>query len=192
MKNLLLSTVFFICCFTANAQDKSNSENKPQQPQWTITNNYSKSDNGQLIISLPAQAAITCIVNRTGEAKTFALHNDQPKELAPGKYDITFWGIKIPAVAVEKRMDTRILAGILNSTVKGLWEVWTPEGTKIYSAGGPKMVALPVGNYIVKTSGAEIKTTIRDGKISIFSFTNYRSLWHSIGIFSSNFFIKNK
>jgi hypothetical protein len=44
---------------------------------------------------------------------------------------------------------------------------------KVFSAGSPKMIALPVGNYLLKTQGAEIKTTIRDGKISLFSFTKF-------------------
>ena len=173
MKKILSAFLFFICLHSLYAQDNLNKEVKPSAPQWTIKNNYSKSDNGQLLISLPAQAALTCIVNRTGETKSFALHNDVPKELKPGTYDVTFWGIKIPSVSVEKAKDTRIMAGVLNSTVRGLWEVWTADGIKIYSSGGPKQVALPPGDYIVKTGSAEIKTTITDGKISIFSFTRY-------------------
>jgi hypothetical protein len=88
-------------------------------------------------------------------------------------YDITFQGLKIPSVVVEKGKETRILAGVLNSTVKGLWEVWNADSIKVFSAGSPKMIALPVGNYLLKTQGAEIKTTIRDGKISLFSFTKF-------------------
>lgn len=173
MKKILTFFVFVFSTITVHAQDNVNREAKPPVIQWTIKHNYSKSDNGQLLISLPVQATMVCIVNRSGETKTFALRNDSPKELLPGNYEVTFWGIKIPLVVVEKAKDTRILAGVLNSTVKGLWEVWTPEGIKIYGSGGPKQVALPIGNYIVKTSGAEIKTTINDGKISIFSFTKY-------------------
>lgn len=162
MKKILFIFSFFVFAITANAQNK-----------WSVSNNYSKSDGGQLLISLPVQAALNCIVNAVGKPKTFSLRNDSPKELEPGNYDVIFWGIKIPSVTVEKRKDTRIFAGVLNSTVKGLWEVWTTDSVKIYSAGGPKQVALPVGNYIVKTGGAEIKTTITDGKVSIFSFTRY-------------------
>lgn len=174
MKKILSTLIFFICALTLNAQDNVNREAKPPLNQWAITNNYSlKGATGQLIVSLPVQATIVCIVARKGEAKTFTLHNGTPKELPTGNYDITFWGIKIPSVVVEKGKDTRILAGVLNSTVKGLWEIWTAESVKIFSAGSPKMVALPVGNYIVKTHGAEIKTTITDGKVSIFSFTSY-------------------
>lgn len=173
MKKILSIITFFICALTIHAQDNVNREAKVPLTQWAVNSNYSKSDKGQLIINLPVQAAMVCIVNRSGEAKTFALHAGTPKELLPGSYDITFWGIKIPSVAIEKAKDTRILAGVLNSTVKGLWEIWTSNAVKIFSAGGPKQVALPVGNYIVKTHGAEIKTTITDGKVSIFSFTNY-------------------
>lgn len=173
MKKILSAATFLICALTIHAQDNVNKEAKVPLTQWAINSNYAKSDKGQLIISLPVQAAMVCLVNRSGDAKTFALHIGNPKELLPGSYDITFWGIKIPSVSVEKAKDTRILAGVLNSTVKGLWEIWTPDAVKIFSAGGPKQVALPVGNYIIKTHGAEIKTTISDGKVSIFSFTNY-------------------
>lgn len=162
MQKITFTVLFFISAISLHAQNK-----------WSVSNNYSKSDGGQLLITLPVQAALNCIVNPVGKPKTFALRNDSPKELEPGSYDVIFWGIKIPSVAVEKRKDTRIFAGVLNSTVKGLWEVWTTDSVKIYSAGGPKQVALPVGNYIIKTSGASINTTITDGKVSIFSFTKY-------------------
>ena len=173
MKKILSAATFLICALAIHAQDNVNKEAKVPLTQWAINSNYTKSDKGQLIINLPVQAAMVCVVNRSGDAKTFALHIGNPKELLPGSYDITFWGIKIPSVSVEKAKDTRILAGVLNSTVKGLWEIWTPDAVKIFSAGGPKQVALPVGNYIIKTHGAEIKTTISDGKVSIFSLTNY-------------------
>lgn len=173
MKKIFSAITFFISALALHAQDNVNREAKVPLNQWAVNSNYSKSDKGQLIINLPVQAAMVCIVNRSGEAKTFALHAGTPKELLPGSYDITFWGIKIPSVAIEKAKDTRILAGVLNSTVKGLWEIWTTDTVKIFSAGGPKQVALPVGNYIIKTHGAEIKTTISDGKVSIFSFTGY-------------------
>lgn len=173
MIKILTSFILIFIGLTIQAQDNVNRDVKPPVTQWAIKNNFSKSDKGQLLITLPVQAAMVCTVNRAGEAKTFTLRNDSPKELLPGNYDVTFWGIKIPLVIVEKAKDTRILAGVLNSTVKGLWEVWTSDGIKIYTSGGPKQVALPVGNYVVKTGGAEIKTTITDGKVSIFSFARY-------------------
>ena len=170
MKKIIPAWFLMLASFAVTAQDKVNKETQTQVVRWTISNNYSKSDNGQLFIQLPVQSALSCIVNKTGEAKSFALHNETPKELPPANYDVTFWGIRIPAVAVEKRKDTRILAGVLNSMVKAPWEVWTADGIKVYSAGGPKQVALPPGDYVVKTGGAEIKITITDGKVSIFNF----------------------
>jgi len=173
MKTLISFLAF---CFSFSfiiAQENVNRQAKAPVSHWSISNNYSKSDNGQLVINLPGQAALAVVVKPVGATKTFALRNASAKELPPGSYDITFWGIKIPGVVVEKRKDTRIHAGILHSTVKGTWEVWTIDGIKVYTSGGPKQVALPVGDYILKTKGAEIKTAINDGKISIFSFTNY-------------------
>ena len=171
MKNILLVSVFF--CFVIPLFAQVNNKEVKPLIRWSVSNNYSKSDNGQLILNLPMPATLVCIVNRIGEAKTFALRSDTPKELPPGTYDITFQGIKIPSVVVEKRKDTRIYAGVVNSTVKGPWEIWTTDGVKIFAAGSPKKLALPVGNYILKTGGAEIKTTINDGKVTMLSFTNY-------------------
>ena len=174
MKKIVSAVTFFICALTVHAQDNVNREAKVPLTQWAVNSNYSKSDKGRLIINLPVEvAAMVCLVNKSGDAKTFALHLNNPKELLPGSYDITFWGIKIPSVTVEKAKDTRILAGVLNSTVKGLWEIWTTDGLKIFSSSGPKQIALPIGNYIIKTHGAEIKTAISDGKVSIFSYTGY-------------------
>jgi hypothetical protein len=173
MIKLLLALVFFTSMHTLNAQDVSK-EIKSEPVRWGMANNFSlKGEIGQLVINLPVQSTLKCFVNRTGETKTFSLQANTAKDLLPGKYDILFQGIKIPLVVVEKGKETRILAGILNSTVKGLWEIWTADSVKIFSAGSPKMVALPVGNYIVKTQGVEIKTIIRDGKISMFSYTKY-------------------
>ncbi len=84
------------------AQDNTNKNAKPQPVQWQSDLNYSlKGPNGQLIIKLPEQASLNCIVNRPGETKTFALRNETPKELIPGNYEVTIWGIKIPVV-IEK------------------------------------------------------------------------------------------
>ena len=133
-----------------------------------------KGDVGLLTISLPAQGGLSFTVARAGEAKNlYTWHNSTTRELPPGTYDITFWNIKIPGVVVEKGKETRILAGVLNSTVKRPWEVWTADSVKVYGAGGAKMVALPPGKYIIKTGNVEIKTTITDGQISIFSYTAY-------------------
>ena len=174
MKNIVSLLVLLIISFTINAQDKANTENKVPN-QWTMRPNYSlKGDVGLLTINLPAQGTIMFTVARSGVAKKlFTWHSSTTKELPPGTYDITFWNIKIPSVVIEKGKETRVFAGILNSTVKKPWEVWTVGGEKVFSAGSAKMVALPAGKYIVKTGAAEIKTTINDGQVSIFSFTAY-------------------
>jgi len=174
MKKLVAPFVFMLCGLTTIAQTP-NKETLSQPVKWGIANNFSlKGDIGQIIINLPVQATLICTIARSGEVKNLHnLRNSVPKDLPPGMYDITFQGLKIPSVVVEKGKETRILAGVLNSTVKGLWEVWNTDSVKVFSAGSPKMIALPVGNYLLKTQGAEIKTTIRDGKISLFSFTKF-------------------
>lgn len=172
MKSALSILLLFCYAFAVKAQDKNNPEIKPDQ--WAMVPNYSKAVTGQLLINLPAQATLTCTVAKAGDAKIlFSLKGNTPKDIAPGVYDITCWGIKINSVTVEKGKGTRIFAGVLNSTVKKPWEVWTADGVKIYAAGSAKMVALLPGKYIVKTSGVEIKTTITDGQVTMFSYTAY-------------------
>jgi len=172
MKKILFLLSFIIITLTINAQEK-NTETKPAN-QWSMITNYGlKGPNGQIVINLPAQATMLCMIALSGQPKNlYTWHGSMTKEFAPGNYDLTFWNLKIPVI-VEKGKDTRIYTGVLNSTVKKPWEVWTTDGTKVFSTGSAKMVALPVGKYIIKTSGTEIKTTINDGKITIFSFTNY-------------------
>ncbi len=169
MKTTATILSFIIFSLALQAQDKTSTEIS----KWEQIINYKlKGNTGQLIINLPVAAYLQCIIAREGETKNIAtLRNEMPKELPPGNYTVTFLGIKIP-VTIEKGNDSRIKAGVLQSTVKGVWEIWA-DGIKIFSAGAPKFVALPAGDYIVKTSVAEIKTTIRDGKVSIFSFTKY-------------------
>lgn len=159
-------TAFFISlafCIIANAQDKS---------KWTMIPNLSlKGENGLLIVSLPVQAAVSFTVTHHGDPKIlYSWHTATKKDLPPGNYDIIFWNIKIPVV-IEKQKETRILAGVLNSTVKKPWEVWSNDSTKIFSAGSAKMVALPAGKYILKTGSVSVKTNITDGQVSIFSYT---------------------
>lgn len=172
MKKILSVLSLGIITFMVSAQEKG-AENKPAI-QWSMITNYGlKGPNGNIIINLPAQATLMCMISLSGQPKNlYTWHSSMTKEFAPGNYDLTFWNIKIPVV-VEKGKDTRILTGVLNSTVKKPWEVWTTEGMKVFSAGSAKMVALPVGKYIIKTSGIDIKTTINDGKVTIFSFTSY-------------------
>ncbi|MDQ6757771.1 MAG: hypothetical protein M3004_12640 [Bacteroidota bacterium] len=171
MKKILLALILFIVTYKINAQDKTNTETKPR---WAMINNANlKGPTGQVIINLPQPATMVCTITKSGDSKNlYTWHSSIAKEFAPGNYDVTFWNIKIPIV-VEKGKDTRIFAGVLNSTVRKPWEVCTIDGVKVYAAGSAKMVALPAGRYIVKTGGAEIKTTITDGQTSIFSFTAY-------------------
>lgn len=172
MKQVLSILIFAIFSSTINAQEKAPVENKVSQ--WSIVTNFTmKGDNGQLILNLPTQASLAFTVARSGDPKILLnWHGSNTKDMPPGNYEITFWNLKIPVV-IEKGKETRIFAGVLNSTVKKPWEVWTITGEKVYAAGGAKMVALPPGKYVIKTGGVEIKTTITDGQTSIFSFTSY-------------------
>ena len=166
---IILSILLFLNIINVNAQQNLHKDS------WSkITNPSLKGENGLLTINLPAPSALNFTVALEGDTKIlYNWHSSTSKELAPGNYDISFWGIKIPSVSVEKGKESRIFAGVLNSTVKGLWEIWTMDSTKVFNAGGPKQVALPTGKYIVKTHGADIKTTIYDNRVSIFSFSSY-------------------
>lgn len=172
MKLIFSILTFAFFSSAINAQEKTSPENKTSQ--WAMIPNLAmKGDNGLLILYLPTQSTISFAVARSGEPKMLLnWHGSNTKDLPPGNYDVTFWNIKIPIV-IEKGKETRIFAGVLNSTVKKPWEVWTINGEKVYAASGAKMVALPPGKYIIKTGGTEIKTTINDGQTSIFSFTSY-------------------
>ena len=142
-------------------------------PQWAMIPNYSlKGENGVLVINLPSPAAMNFTVSAAGDPKIlYTWHGNTYKDMPPGNYEVNFWNIKIP-VTIEKQKETRVYAGVLNSTVKAHWEVWTTDSVsvKVFEAPSAKMVALPAAKYIIKTGGVEIKTYIKDGQTSIFSF----------------------
>ncbi len=165
MKRILAGLAFIVATLAVNAQEKVVTETQAPA-RWAIINNPGlKGANGVLTINLPVQSGMQLSIAKAGDAKIlFNWHGSTTKELPPGYYDITFWGIKIPSVAVEKGRETRIFAGVLNSTVKKPWEIWTATGEKVYAGGGTKMVALPVGKYIMKTSGTELKQPLTTGR----------------------------
>lgn len=170
MRKIIFGISLLMMVWFAKAQEKTDAK----APQWAMIPNYStKGDNGLLIINLPAPAAMNFTVVKPGDPRIiYTWHSSTSKELPAGNYEVTFWNIRIP-VTITKQNETRVYAGVLNSTVKKPWEVWTMDSTKVFGAGSAKMVALPAGRYIIKTSGTEIKTTIRDGQVSIFSFAGY-------------------
>ena len=50
MKKIIPAWFLMLASFAVTAQDKVNKETQTQVVRWTISNNYSKSDNGQLFI----------------------------------------------------------------------------------------------------------------------------------------------
>ena len=68
MKKIFLAVTCFIFVSALHAQDNVIREAKAPQTLWVVNSNYSKIDKGQLIISLPVQAAIVCLVNKSGDA----------------------------------------------------------------------------------------------------------------------------
>ena len=118
MKKIFFSILFSLSLFAVAAQATNTGIKAPVQ--WTMRPNYDvKGDVGLLTINLPSQGSLSFTVARTGDAKNlYTWRNSTTREIPPGTYDIMFWNIRIPNVVVEKGKETRVLAGVLNATVK--------------------------------------------------------------------------
>lgn len=94
-----------------------------------------------------------------------ALTNERSFSLTPGTYDINISGSLAKDVPVQKAMETRIKAGILNVVGSGMWTLYDDKkSTQIYFSPSAKKIGLPIGIYQIEINGKIKKIIIKDGE----------------------------
>ena len=122
---------------------------------------------GRVYLDLPADVQCVIFIYQVGTNKIIkGSSTDRSFYLAPGKYDISASSAKMQEVEIQKGMDTRIKAGILNVGSPTTWAIYD-ENKKIRITGGSgaKKIGLPVGNYQLQMSGGFQAVTIKDREI---------------------------
>ena len=135
--------------------------------QWVITQNLlTKGATGKLFLNLPkgAESIITISQPVTERQVSYSL-NDHAFSLVPGTYDVTLSGSKVKGVPIQKGMDTRIKAGVLNVVATGTWTLYDEKKDRqVYYSNNPKQIGLPIGTYQLEINGTKQLVVIKDGE----------------------------
>ncbi|MBI1343598.1 MAG: hypothetical protein GC171_11745 [Terrimonas sp.] len=141
-------------------------------PTYEIANNASlKGATGRLILKLPDDADFSIHkVLASGDKKYIGqFFRGDNIGLFPGNYDVYIYGAIVPNVEIQKGMETRIKAGVLNFTDALLYRVYGPNGnTWVEMFKGPKKIGLPVGTYSISVNGQSMEIVIKDGEVTDF------------------------
>ena len=137
---------------------------------WEIKQNTSiKNATGRIFIKIPKE--VDCIISisqpATGKEVYYsgALTNERSFSLAAGTFDVKISGSSIKNVPVQKAMETRIKAGILNVVESGIWTLYDEKKNKqIYFSPTAKKIGLPIGIYQIEINGTIKKIIIMDGE----------------------------
>ena len=141
------------------------------EKNWEIKPNTSiKNATGRIFIKIPKD--IECIISisqpNTGKEVYYsgALTNQRSFSLAPGTVDVKISGSTIKNVPVQKGMETRVKAGILNVVTSEIWTLYDEKKSKqIYFSTTAKKIGLPIGIYQIEKNGRTEQIKIKDSEI---------------------------
>ncbi len=150
---------------TPGINTSNNTNDSTNNKKWEIKANPSlKGATGRLLLNLPADAECFIYIYAYGDKKQlYGTSKDRVFSLMPGLYDILISSASLQEVAIQKGMDTRIRAGILNISSSTAWELYDETGkVRITGASKASKIGLPVGNYQLKMAGAFQSVMIKD------------------------------
>jgi hypothetical protein len=134
---------------------------------WEMKANTIPGTTGRILITLPADIECVGYIYTHGKnerLKTFS--KDRVFLLIPGVYDLRVSSeIVQDEINVQKGMDTRIHAGILNVVTPAAWNLFDEsKKIRITGATGSKKIGLPTGTYQLKINGTFLPVIIKDGE----------------------------
>ena len=96
-------------------------------------------------------------------------NNKKTINLIPGEYNIFFTYIPVLGVPIQKGMNTRLKAGLLNVVTAGQWQIWNEEKTKVHVVYyKPSKIGLPIGKYNIQLAGQYKAIEIKEGEVTEF------------------------
>ena len=154
-----------------NINDSSNSKslknNVADIKKWEMKPGISKVA-PKIFINIPRNVeCITSILQYNSEKEVTysgALTNERNFHLQPGSYDVKLSGSIIKNIPVQKGMDTRIKAGILNVVTSGIWTLYDENKNQVYFSTTEKKIGLPTGIYQIEINGNTKPVLIKDGE----------------------------
>ena len=155
----------------AIASKKISGENDSEK--WVITSSDSKGATGTVSINLPEGVEWHLDIKSSDDQALGKWddrwNNKKTISLLPGKYNIFFTYIPVLGVPIQKGMNTRLKAGVLNVVTVGQWQIWNEEKTKVYvDYYKPSKIALPIGKYAISINGQFQQVEIKEGEVTEF------------------------
>lgn len=141
--------------------------------KWVISPSGTKGAAGIVSVNLPAGVEWHLDI-KTSADKALGRwddrwNNTKTINLIPGEYNIFFTYIPLLGVPVQKGMNTRLKAGILNVVTTGQWQIWNEEKTKVHVVYyKPSKIALPIGRYNIQLNGQYQQIEIKEGEVTEF------------------------
>ena len=138
--------------------------------QWVITQNpTAKGATGKLFLNIPKEAeSVITIYNRlteTTQQEMLYSSTERSFSLVPGLFNIRLSGSIVNDVPVQKGMDTRIKAGVLNVVASGTWTLFNEKKSQdLYYSSKAKKIGLPIGTYQMEINGTMQLVVIKDGE----------------------------
>ena len=135
--------------------------------QWEIKQNLTaKGATGRIFINLPKDAECTITISEPAtERQVYFTVNDRSFSLVPGTFNIQIAGSMVKNVPVQKGMDTRIKAGVLNVVASGTWTLYDEKKDRqVYFYTTPRKIGLPIGTYQLEINGTMQQVVIKDGE----------------------------
>jgi len=155
----------------AIASNKISGENDTEK--WVITPNPDlKGAMGRITIRTPEKSVYSLTVFKAGtNEKSDYRYIGKAFLLLPGQYDTRWWNNskwRLSGVPVQRGMDTRIRAGMLNINLSGTkWVIYDETKTIVIEQGySVWQVGLPVGKYYVKVNNDFVQVVIKDGEVT--------------------------
>lgn len=141
--------------------------------KWVITPSSLKGATGTVSITLPEGLEWHLDI-KSSDDKALGKwddrwNNKKTISLMPGEYNIFFTYIPLLGVPIQKGMNTRLKAGILDVVSTGQWQIWNEEKTKVHVVYyKPSKIGLPIGKYHIELNGQYKAIEIKEGKVTEF------------------------
>ena len=141
--------------------------------KWVITPTGAKGATGSVSITLPEGVEWHLDI-KSSDDKALGKwddrwNNKKTINLIPGEYNIFFTYIPVLGVPIQKGMNTRLKAGLLNVVTAGQWQIWNEEKTKVHVVYyKPSKIGLPIGRYNIQYNGQYIAIEIKEGEVTEF------------------------
>lgn len=155
---------------------KENTKVKPNTSdaeKWVITPSGLKGATGTVSITLPENVEWRLDIKSSDDNALGTWddkwNNKKTISLLPGNYNVLFTYIPLLGVPIQKGMNTRLKAGLLNVVSVGQWQIWNEEKTKAHVVYyKPSKIALPIGKYVISINGQFQSVEIKEGEVTEF------------------------